>query len=566
MKIYLFIFILLFITSCTKSDSYKNQNSINLLSDSVFIETINVKTLTLEKHKIDSVFSLENISEHQRGILFLKRGENFFNSASYIESIASLTKALGIFKKENHKKFIVKTYLQLSFSNSAIGNIDTALIVVNKALEIIEKEGFNNERAKAINILAHIYYQKEMFSYSIQYLIEYSNLQLELKKMDKLASTYSNIGLIFEKMNKVDSAIHYYKKSRKLYLGLKENFLSTSIRNLAGVYYDKEDYNKSKLYFNEALVIEEKANNLSGQKEIYEGLIQISLRTKNIQSAEIFIAKKDSIEDIISKNKQLEKIKLIEDKYHLINKKQELEQVKKINQKNIIIFSIIIFTLLLLSLLTYLKSKNIKLKLIHDKIKLEQTVLRSQMNPHFIFNILTAIQNSLLDNNPLQTASFISKFAKLIRQNFEFISKENIFLSEEIDSLKNYIETQKMRYLDKFDYEFIIDNNLDLSTIKMPPLLLQPFLENAIEHGFKNIKHKGKLKIYITKEGQFISFKIEDNGKGFDINKPQNDTLHSFAVFKKRLNLMGNKSEKSLKIKSSDKGTVFQFSLRINVY
>ena len=112
------------------------------------------------------------------------------------------------------------------------------------------------------------------------------------------------------------------------------------------------------------------------------------------------------------------------------------------------------------------KNKNGKLKLKQDKLILEQKVLQSQMNPHFIFNALTSIQKTIFDNDPVKSASYISKFATLIRQNFEFVDKKEIFLSEDLDALKNYIETQQLRFDDKFNYSITIDETIDASYIK----------------------------------------------------------------------------------------------------
>jgi LytS/YehU family sensor histidine kinase len=251
---------------------------------------------------------------------------------------------------------------------------------------------------------------------------------------------------------------------------------------------------------------------------------------------------------------------MLENQNKLFQSKKELEQALRINNKNKIIFGVLISLAMLLIFTIFLKNRNTKLINEQDRLRLEQRVLRSQMNPHFIFNALSAIQNSLLDNDPIKSASYLSRFAKLIRQNFDFINQRKILLVEEIDALKNYMDTQKMRFKDKFDYEINVYADVDVNQVEIPPLLLQPLVENAIEHGFKNIKEQGIVTINISRKGSKICYKILDNGSGFLIRKSDKKT-HALDIFKKRLKLLNNKDAESFNMDSSDKGTTLTFCL-----
>ena len=175
-------------------------------------------------------------------------------------------------------------------------------------------------------------------------------------------------------------------------------------------------------------------------------------------------------------------------------------------------------------------------------------MLRTQMNPHFVFNALTAIQNTLLDDDPLKSSTYLSRFAKLVRQNFEFVNKKFISLEEDLDALKNYIETQQLRFENKFDYKITVQDTVDTSFIQITPMLLQPFIENAIEHGLKPKKAKGLLQIYISEKGEFTRFKILDDGVGYTKNTNFEDREHAIDVFIKRLKLRGFGEEKLFSI------------------
>ena len=292
-----------------------------------------------------------------------------------------------------------------------------------------------------------------------------------------------------------------------------------------------------------------------------KGLVNVCESNNDYKNAIGYQRKFDSVNQYINKNKADENIRMLENQNKLKESKQLIEnknrEVK--NTRLIIITLIILF--LFITLYSIQRLKAIKLKNEKNKILLEQKVLRSQMNPHFIFNALSAIQNSLLDNEPIKSASYLSKFAKLIRQNFDFIDKKSIFLHEEIDALKNYISTQKLRFNDKFNCDFNIADNIDVNVVKIPPLLLQPFVENSIEHGFKNKHDKGKISINISAKPHYICYEIIDNGNGFN-TAIKDKKLHSFNVFIKRLQLLGREDEKTVKVNSSDKGTSIKFCLK----
>ncbi len=121
--------------------------------------------------------------------------------------------------------------------------------------------------------------------------------------------------------------------------------------------------------------------------------------------------------------------------------------------------------------------------------------LRSQMNPHFIFNSLTAIQSYILKSKPAEGAKYLSKFATLIRIVLEHSRIEYVPVEKEIESLKYYMDLQKLRYEDQFQYEIIQDESIKSDNCLIPPGLAQPFIENAVEHGIAPSKKEGFIKI-----------------------------------------------------------------------
>jgi ligand-binding sensor domain-containing protein len=146
--------------------------------------------------------------------------------------------------------------------------------------------------------------------------------------------------------------------------------------------------------------------------------------------------------------------------------------------------------------------------------ELETKMFRSQMNPHFIFNSLNSIQKYIWENKEEDAAEYLARFAKLIRAILENSRKETIPLYEEIEVMKLYIELEHRRSNAHFDYSIKVSEDIDIQNIAIPPLLMQPFIENAIWHGLNKKKEKGNLLLSITKkEAQLICI-IDDDGVG----------------------------------------------------
>ncbi len=152
--------------------------------------------------------------------------------------------------------------------------------------------------------------------------------------------------------------------------------------------------------------------------------------------------------------------------------------------------------------------------------------LIAQMNPHFVFNVLSAIQGLIYKQNPFMAAKYLAKFSKLIRMILYQSREKYISLSEEIDTITYYLELQQLRFENKFDYSIEVDETISLDTTAIPPMLAQPFIENAIEHGIMHKKEeKGFIGISFTKINEEIMLEIKDNGVGLQKSRQINQEL-----------------------------------------
>ncbi|PCI00433.1 MAG: hypothetical protein COB81_08830 [Flavobacteriaceae bacterium] len=539
-----------------------------------------------------------------------KMEKKYFNKIKYYKGIAyqghkNHLKALEIFDSlegsfEPTDILFVKTLLFQSHSNSSLKNYTLATDQALKALDAAMSNGYFNLVASAYSSLSYIEYSNKKYTKSYEYLLTSIGVQEKEKDSVLMASTYNNLAIIYRRTGMFKEALNASKKSLELdkllgrninigssycniadaYLLLndkekaKEYFLkaiahnkkekiSNSIpdQNIGDFYYKTNKYQKSEEHYLKALYIEIEKENPHRISNMYDQLLEVAIQLKDYKKVFLYKTKFDSIRSVNAISEGEEKLNMLEKQHKLFWNEKELHQIKTINTKNKIIFIVVLLVFLLVAIALFFKIKNNTLYLAKEKLILEQTVLRSQMNPHFIFNALAAIQNSLLDNDPLKSATYISRFSKLIRQNFDFIDKKVIPLADEIDALKNYMDTQQLRFEGRFEYEIAVGENIDIDLVTIPPLLIQPFIENAIEHGFKNKKEKGSIQLKVSKEAGRIIYEIKDNGT-YKSSLKNDGKLHAIDIFKKRLKLREYKEEQSFSIVATSEGTLVKFSLK----
>ncbi|XOV68880.1 MAG: two-component regulator propeller domain-containing protein [Fluviicola sp.] len=204
--------------------------------------------------------------------------------------------------------------------------------------------------------------------------------------------------------------------------------------------------------------------------------------------------------------------------------------------------SIGVGVLLLLALIYFISIKRIRknarirqreVEFEKDLLELEQKAMRLQMNPHFIFNALNSIQSLIGTGKETEARYFLAKFSRLMRQILDNSRKTSITLEEEVLTLENYLLIEQFCNGDRFDYEITVDENLEQDFISLPPMILQPFVENAIKHGMRGLpegEKSGKITIHFSESDGVLKCIVEDNGigreKAADLNSKSKETYH----------------------------------------
>lgn len=226
--------------------------------------------------------------------------------------------------------------------------------------------------------------------------------------------------------------------------------------------------------------------------------------------------------------KDLEALKIANENEKLLESEKQQAEFKNFRLQTTLI--VVAVGVVLLGLIGVLFYRQKKFGLERENLLTQQRLLRAQMNPHFTFNTLTVIRD-MIDKNPSDAKNYLVKFSRLLASIFENSTFNYVLLEKELEALRQYMDLQKIRFPKSFEYRLEL-NDIETDLLYVPGMLLQPIIENSINHGFMDIDYFGKITISLKEDGSFIRCEIEDNGKGIDINKPVSRRISSTKLIK----------------------------------
>jgi sensor histidine kinase YesM len=248
----------------------------------------------------------------------------------------------------------------------------------------------------------------------------------------------------------------------------------------------------------------------------------------------------------------------------LLNK--QLDDSKK--EKLWLVIILLGIIIALLSALYLYKYKNIKMA--HDNVLAEQKLLRSQMTPHFVFNSLSVLQGMILNKEEQKSAKYLSKFSRLLRLILENSREKLVPLSQELETIQNYVDLRNMKGSSPVLLNINIDESVSSKSLLVPPMLIQPFIENAIVHGFADNSEKSTIDIEISLKQKQLKCIIKDNGIGLEAtkNKVKKDKKSlSTQITSERLSILSKELKVAGKVviidrkQNSEHGTEVQLIL-----
>lgn len=416
-----------------------------------------------------------------------------------------------------------------------------------EALLLYRAMGNQPGTARALGNLAALYDLTGNPEKSVVYYQEALAINKKVGDSRRIAADYTNLGVVFSGMSDYPSALDHLLQGLEYY-GQTTDKANTSLALLELAYvldeatdsvikqkgFDPLIRDKKVLeYQHQALKLAEESESLLQQQNAWAALSETYEASASTQKAfeayKKYIQLRDSVfnkekeRELVQKQAQFD----YEKKEALLTAGFAQEQALNLMElsrqriiKNSIAGGMVFFFLAVIgAYVSYKKRRDAEEKQKESEFyalvaEVEMKALRAQMNPHFIFNSLNSISDFILKND-LRTADYyLAKFAKLMRMILENSEQKEIPLDDDLHILGIYMELEALRMGKKFSYEIQIDKCLNAEAILVPPLLLQPFVENSIWHGFSKLEGDGKISIQVKKEMDMIHFIIEDNGIG----------------------------------------------------
>ncbi|MFP2997250.1 tetratricopeptide repeat protein [Spongiivirga sp. MCCC 1A20706] len=495
-------------------------------------------------------------------------GHYFRDKSLYDRAIENHKAAIDLSEKSNNQSQKIRALNGMGVVYRRMDAVRSALDYHQQALSIAEKiENKSNEikysTAISLNSIGNIYISLKQYELAEAEFLKAMVLERELNNKLGLAINYQNIGYCYEQRNIFDEALTNYRKSMGYNKEINSKLGKAICNNSIGQVYLKQDnatealklivptidifkelgdqnyvamatinsgwantelgnYEKAESYLKKGLLVSQKHGLRALTSEAYKQLSRLMEKQQRFNSAlqynkfyqeeEGKILNEDNrryISDLLIKyesDKQKAKIELLE-------KENEIVKIKLDQNQRIFLYGSLLF--LMVAVLTFLLYRQRKLE--HQKrlLTIEQKLLRTQMNPHFIFNSLLSIKIYMLNNDRDSAIEYLNKFSKLVRTILATSLEKEISLKEELETMKLYVNIENIRLNNEVDYQVNVDKGIALENVKIPSLTLQPFIENALWHGLSGKDGAKSLQLNVNKEEEnFIEIAIIDNGIG----------------------------------------------------
>ncbi|PHR90606.1 MAG: sensor histidine kinase [Leeuwenhoekiella sp.] len=418
----------------------------------------------------------------------------------------------------------------IAISLNSIGNIYLLLRDYGMAESyfkraIIREQELGSDLGLAINFanLGIAYEEREQYE---EALVNYRrSLDYNNKINSDLGRVICNnsIAQVYLKQNKPREALELIENSMDKVNQIGDQFyIALANINLGWAHSKLQNYMEAENYLQEGMQLSKEKNfkqflsmaymhlsQLNEAQSNYKKALEYQRLSQDVQAEYLNEANHKYVSDLNLKYDSEQKRNTIS----LLEQKNKLAEVKLNQAKKNNIFIIVLFSLILL--LLFFGYRQYRLKNQREQLKAEQKLMRSQMNPHFIFNALLSIRIYLQNHNVEEAINYLGQFAQLIRSILSSsLAKENT-LQEELETMQLYINIENIRFCNEIETQLDIDDSLNLDQVKIPALILQPFVENALWHGLQAKEGPKKLKIEVHKTNEkFVNITITDNGIG----------------------------------------------------
>lgn len=453
---------------------------------------------------------------------------------------------------------------------------EECLRLSEKAIKIARKKEDLYSQFHFHRLMGNAYSYTERYEEGLAAFTEAEGFATAMGNQEAIAAMLNDKGNCYYEMGFYENAYTNFVKSISVSEanGITEHDHRVFL-NLGEVSKKLGKYDESILFFEKGLAGTTQNEDLVILADSYEMAAEAYNLVGKDQKAYTYMVKAKTLRDTVFTNKMRQNLQEITTRYETEKIKQELAASNlKIEQEQNRNRLLLIggFSLFLLSGIGYLffrgRQRRQALEAEKRKIELEYGLLRAQMNPHFIFNSLNSIQGYFASNQFVQGNEFLGKFSRLVRRVLDQSVAPAILLSEELETLKLYLDVEKIRLKDHLFYKIDVAENVEIDLIKVPPLVLQPFAENAIWHGIAPKNSPGTIELYLrmSADDQFLEIQLIDDGVGLlksKLSKSNNShKSKGIQITKERL---GKTGQVSIKNKPVEEGTGVKVALKIPI-
>lgn len=307
---------------------------------------------------------------------------------------------------------------------------------------------------------------------------------------------------------------------------------------MAGIYNVHRDYEKAQEYASEGMAIANKSELDTLKKPFFMMLSEIQY-DKNHHEPDTTI--REEVRDIVAAIKYKYYLKDSLDKSVEKTNFLERDMQNKENELLVVRLQTVLFAVGFVGVLLFIgfgvmwvNVRRVKMK--NKQLLTEQKLKRSQMNPHFIFNSIQNVRSLIHGKKEEAAIEYLNRFSRLTRQVLESSDENYISLTEETEMLRNYLSIQQLLYGNMFDFSISVPENMDTDAFFVPPMLAQPFVENAIKHGLAGKQQGGQISVRFLLKNKRLFFEVTDNGTGFSgSRKTENHKSMAMSITKERL-------------------------------
>lgn len=506
--------------------SYEKAIKIN---DEVLVATNSIK---------DDNFKI--VALNMQGVIY-RRMDSIRKAINYHQ------KALELAEKQKKKSnFILK---QLAISSNSIGNVYLTLDEFELAKEKFEKcigleRATGNDLGLAINYqnIGGIYEKQNQLDKALENYFKSLEHNAKIKSELGKLICFNSIGQIYLKQNNVEKATLYLQDVVSMSIKTEDDFyISNSYLNYGWLLLSQGKIDEARTNLLKSLRIANAKKIQSTVMDTYKILSQLEEKAGNHLIALEYYRQFHKVKENIVSAKNIRYINELSARYNIQKKQAELKLLKQENKlvkerlKNTYLNY---FLGLLLSLLVigvfYIYHRQKQLKSEKELLLMEQKMFRVQLNPHFIFNALNSIKSYIIKNEKDNAVYYLNKFSKLFNVILSGINEKDVSLAEELKIIEVYAMLENIRMNNEIDFKIEVDKEVNSDLIKVPSLILQPFVENAIWHGLNTKKEDKKLTINVAKQDKLVVIKITDNGigrkKAQEIKSKKTATRESFGI------------------------------------